>query len=190
MSSKSPISWYSPRLLRRVAAYVCGRGFAPRMSFAGREQPLSGRGAVAFTPAINWWGFLSAYLHSIQIIFSGFPAHPQHAPISTPANSVYLFRHRTFTVSFNRTPKNLSVITVNSVPGHSAISTRRPPFSIISQLRCISSFTSLGVAGYSPSRPLQRCALPTRWATLNNVVRVPYSPLRFSHAFRLRHRVL
>lgn len=166
MSSKSPISWYSPRLLRRVAAYVCGRGFAPRMSFAGREQPLSGRGAVAFTPAINWWGFLSAYLHSIQIIFSGFPAHPQHAPISTPANSVYLFRHRTFTVSFNRTPKNLSVITVNSVPGHSAISTRRPPFSIISQLRCISSFTSLGVAGYSPSRPLQRCALPTRWPPL------------------------
>lgn len=51
---------------------------------------------MAFTPAINWWGFLSAYLHSIQIIFSGFPAHPQHAPISTPANSVYLFRHRTF----------------------------------------------------------------------------------------------
>lgn len=77
-----------------------------------------------------------------------------------------LFRHRTFTVSFNRTPKNLSVITVNSVPGHSAISTRRPPFSIISQLRCISSFTSLGVAGYSPSRPLQRCALPTRWPPL------------------------
>lgn len=24
--------WYSPRLLRRVATYMCGRGFAPRIS--------------------------------------------------------------------------------------------------------------------------------------------------------------
>lgn len=79
------------------------------MSFAGREQPLSGRGTVAFTPAINWWGFLSAYLHSIQIIFSGFPAHPQHAPISTPANSVYLFRHRTFCPILSRRAGGCSV---------------------------------------------------------------------------------
>lgn len=74
-----------------------------------RRAGATSKGTVAFTPAINWWGFLSAYLHSIQIIFSGFPAHPQHAPISTPANSVYLFRHRTFCPILSRRAGGCSV---------------------------------------------------------------------------------
>lgn len=45
-------------------------------------------GPWIFTPAINWWGLLTAHLRSIQIFF----VHPQHAPISTPTNSVYSYR--------------------------------------------------------------------------------------------------
>lgn len=41
--------------------------------------------------------------------FSGFPAHPHHAPISTPANSVYLFRHRTFCPILSRRAGGCSV---------------------------------------------------------------------------------
>ena len=65
------------------------------MSFAGREQPLSVRGTVAFTPAINWWGFLSAYLHSIQIIF----------PVSRHTHSTHQSLHQQIASTYSATAR-------------------------------------------------------------------------------------
>ena len=70
------LAWHSPRLLRWVAAYMCGRGFAPRMS----KPPLS-------------YAYLFTYLLYPQRLL--LPLKSGHRERLYHFQSC-LFRHRTF----------------------------------------------------------------------------------------------
>lgn len=111
-------------LITTFSKKLCGRGFAPLMSFAGREQPTEwGPWLFLHLRLIGGGSYRRIYAPS-TIIFPGSPAHPRHAPISTPTNSVYycghltalppircLFRHRTFCLP-HHIPQGWAVSTV------------------------------------------------------------------------------